>query len=85
MSYVEIFGWKLSLLTIEGNKYYLVDDNMFNLFGFGFASNKNKNKVTFMKELCFSKAKKYPMVLRKSGIVIASADGDKKIQEVVAQ
>ena len=81
MSFVDIFGWKLSLVTIEGNSYYLVDDSIFNLFGFGFAS--NKNKVTFMKELCFSKAKVYPMILRESGTVISSAGDTKKSKRLL--
>ena len=47
MSFVDIFGWQFSVVISEGNKYYLVDDNMFNLLGF--ASSEQHEGTAFLK------------------------------------
>ena len=33
MSFVDVFGWKLSVVVFGENKFFLVDENMFNLLG----------------------------------------------------
>ncbi|CAB4044424.1 Hypothetical predicted protein, partial [Paramuricea clavata] len=71
---INIFGWELSTIVIEGSSFYIVDDNLYALFGYV----KIKTRVGYLKELCFSKAQKYPFILRESGQVQKSTEGVRK-------
>ena len=71
---INIFGWELSTIVIEGSSFYIVDDNLYALFGYV----NIKTRVGYLKELCFSKAHKYPFILREFGQVQKSTEGVRK-------
>ena len=70
---VTIFGWDLSTTIVEGSTHYIVDDNVYKMFGY-----TNKSRVGNLKELCFSKAKTYPFILCESGEVLSSTENERK-------
>lgn len=71
---INIFGWELSTIVIKGSSFHIVDDNPYALFGYV----NIKTRVGYLKELCFSKAQKYPFILRESGQVQKSTEGVRK-------
>lgn len=71
---VNIFGWELSTIVVEGSLFYVVDENLYKLFGY---VNK-KSRVGYLKELCLSKSQSYPFILRESGEVQPSTGNVRK-------
>ena len=74
MAFVNIFAWQMKTTVADGVLYYSVDENMYNLFGY----TNNTMRLGHRKDLCFSRAKVFPLILSETGVVLESTGTEKK-------